>query len=258
MRYLFGFIFILTALLALGAIPKYKEAGMVVFENPSDVSNSILYFGLIVAFTAFILLAVKYSVVLKAVIYFLTFLSIFYVLSPFIGWVSIIFATIIVALLVKKPHWTIINFSALMLAAGITAIFGISLEPLPVIVLLVILATYDFISVYRTKHMLSLAESVTSINAPMLFVIPKKDGNAYMGVGDVVMPNILVVSAQTFTRSQEIVFLKITALFSLLGGFIGLMLLLYIVEKKGGAHPGLPFVNFGAIAGFALGSLLSY
>jgi len=257
LRYLFGFIFILTALLALGATPKYKEAGMVVFENPSDVSNSLLYFGLIVAFTAFILLAVKYSVVLKAVIYFLTFLSIFYVLSPFVGGISLIFAAVVVALLAKKPHWLLINFSALMLAAGITAIFGISLEPLPVVILLVILAAYDFISVYRTKHMLSLAESVTSINAPMLFVIPKKDGNAYMGVGDVVMPNILVVSAQAFTNSPEVGFIKLTALFSLLGGFVGLMLLLYIVEKRGGAHPGLPFVNFGAIAGFALGLLLS-
>ncbi len=257
MRYLFGLVFVLSALLALAAMPKYEEAGMVVFENPSDISNSLLYFGLIIGFTAFILLAVKYSVILKSVIYFLTFLSIFYVLSPFIGAVSLFVSSAVIVLLIKKPHWLVINFSALMLAAGITAIFGISLEPLPVIILLVILAAYDFISVYRTKHMISLAESVTSINAPMLFVIPRKEGNAYMGVGDVVMPNILVVSAQTFTNSPEFGFLKLTALLSLLGGFLGLMILLYIVEKKGGAHPGLPFVNFSAIIGFALGLLLS-
>ncbi|WP_202319894.1 presenilin family intramembrane aspartyl protease PSH [Archaeoglobus neptunius] len=258
MRYFFGVIFILSALLALAATPKYEEAGMVVFENPSDVSNSMLYFGLIIAFTAFILLAVRYSVILKAVIYFLTFISIFYVLSPFVGIFSILISIAIVVFLAKKPHWLLINAAALMLAAGITAIFGISLEPLPVILLLTVLAVYDIISVYRTKHMISLAESVTAINAPMLFIIPKKDGNAYMGVGDVVMPNILVVSAQAFSNSPELGFIKLTALFSLLGGFIGLMLLLYIVEKRGGAHPGLPFVNFGAIVGFGLGLLLSH
>lgn len=253
MRYLFGLIYIFSAILALAAMPKYEEAGMVVFENPSDVSNSLLYFGLIIAFTAFILIAVRYSKVLKAVIYFLIFLSVFYVLSPFVGVVSIVIAILVVVLLAKKPHWLIINFSALMLAAGITAIFGISLEPLPVIILLAILAIYDIISVYRTKHMISLAESVTAINAPMLFVIPRKDGNAYMGVGDVVMPNILVVSAQYFSNSPAIGFIKLPALFALIGGFLGLMVLLYIVEKRGGAHPGLPFVNFGAIAGYFLG-----
>ncbi|KUJ93783.1 presenilin family intramembrane aspartyl protease PSH [Archaeoglobus fulgidus] len=256
MRYLFGLLFLLTALLALAAMPKYEEAGMVVFENPSDVSNSLLYFGLIIGFTAFILLAVKFSAVLKAVIYFLTFLSIFYVLSPFIGILAIPLSIGVVILLIKKPYWLVINFSALMLAAGITAIFGISLEPLPVIILLAVLAAYDAISVYRTRHMIKLAESVTAINAPMLFIIPRKDGNAYMGVGDAVMPNILVVSAQYFSNSPSVGFIKLPALFALIGGFAGLMILLYIVEKRGGAHPGLPFVNFGAIAGYILGSVL--
>jgi len=255
LRYFFGLIFILSAFLALAAIPKYEEAGMVVFENPSDVSNSLLYFGLILAFTAFILLAVKYSAFLKAVIYLVTFISMFYVLSPFLGIFSLILSLIVIILLIVKPHWLVVNFSALTLSAGIAAIFGISLEPLPVIILLSILAIYDFISVYRTKHMIRLAESVTAINAPMLFVIPKKDGNAYMGVGDVVMPNILVVSAQFFSSSPQLAFFKIPALFALLGGFLGLMVLLYLVEKKGGAHPGLPFVNFGAIAGYFVGML---
>uniref|UniRef100_A0A7C3ZQM6 Signal-peptide peptidase, presenilin aspartyl protease n=2 Tax=Archaeoglobus fulgidus TaxID=2234 RepID=A0A7C3ZQM6_ARCFL len=234
-------------------MPKYEEAGMVVFENPAEVSNSLLYFALIIAFTAFILIAVRYMRILKAVIYSLTFLSIFYVLSPFVGVLSIAIAITVVVLLVRKPHWLVINFSALMLASGIAAIFGISLEPLPVIILLAVLAIYDIISVYKTKHMISLAESVTAINAPMLFVIPRKDGNAYMGVGDVVMPNILVVSAQYFSNSPAIGFIKIPALFALIGGFLGLIFLLYIVEKRGGAHPGLPFVNLGAIAGYFLG-----
>ncbi len=252
MRYLFGLIFVVSALLALAATPKYEEAGMVVFENPSDITNSLLYFGLIIGFTAFILLAVRYRAILKAVIYFLTYLSMFYVLSPFIGILSAVVAAVVVFLLIKKPHWVVMNFAALMLASGITAIFGISLEPLPVILLLSVLAIYDIISVYKTKHMISLAESVTAIHAPMLFVIPRRDGNAYMGVGDVVMPNILVVSAQTFVDSPEVGFIKLAALLSLIGGLVGLMILLYIVEKRGGAHPGLPFVNFGAIAGFLL------
>ncbi len=119
-----------------------------------------------------------------------------------------------------------------MLAAGITAIFGISLEPLPVIILLAVLAVYDIISVYRTKHMIRLAESVTAINAPMLFIIPRKEGNAYMGVGDVVMPNILVVSAQYFSNSPAIGFIKLPALLALIGGFAGLWLYFTLLRER--------------------------
>jgi presenilin-like A22 family membrane protease len=256
LRYLFALIFIVTSIIALSATPKYEEAGMVVFENPSDVSNSLIYFALIIGFTVFILLAVRYEKILAAVIYFLTFLSIYYVLLPFTGVLSLIPATIVVLALLKKPHWMVINLAALLLSAGISAIFGISLEPIPVIVLLVILAIYDAISVYKTKHMISLAESVAGLKAPMLFVIPRRGENAYMGVGDVVMPNILIVSAQFYTDSEYFFFIKVSALFSLIGAVIGLLVLLYLIERRGGAHAGLPFVNTGAILGFALSYLL--
>ena len=251
MRFLFAGIFLIASLLAIAATPAYEEAGMVVFENPADITNSVLYFGLIMAFTAFILLAVRYKKLLVAVIYVLTFVSIYYILTPFLNFVAIAVALAIVVVLAFKPNWLLINVAALLLSAGIAAIFGISLEPLPVIVLLAILAAYDAVSVYKTKHMISLAESVAGIKAPMLFVIPRKNGNAYMGVGDVVMPNILVVSAQHFVDAPKFFFIKLPALTTLIGSLVGLVILLAIIEKKGGAHPGLPFVNFGAIVGFA-------
>jgi presenilin-like A22 family membrane protease len=175
---------------------------------------------------------------------------------PFAGFISLLVAILLVTMLVKKPNWLVINVSALLLSAGIASIFGISLEPLPVIILLAILAAYDAISVYKTKHMVTLAESVAGLKVPMLFVIPRKDGNAYMGVGDAVMPNILVVSAQYFTNSPQLYFIKIPALFALIGSLMGLVILLTIVEKKGGAHPGLPFLNGGAIIGFAASFLV--
>jgi presenilin-like A22 family membrane protease len=185
-----------------------------------------------------------------------------------LGYSSIIPSVIIVYLLLKRSNWLVIDIAALLLAAGITSIFGISLEPLPVIVLMVVLAVYDAISVYKTKHMISLAESVTKLKLPMLFIIPYsrkfkleelKDARgkaSFMGVGDAVIPNILVVSAQTFSNSPSIGFIKISALFTLAGGIVGLLLLLYLMEKKSGAHPGLPFLNSGAIAGFILSYML--
>jgi len=37
--------------------------------------------------------------------------------------------------------------------------FGISLAIIPTLLLLVVLAVYDYIAVYRTKHMVALAEA---------------------------------------------------------------------------------------------------
>ena len=78
-----------------------------------------------------------------------------------------------------------------------------------------------------------------------------------MGVGDAVVPNILVVSAQVFTNSPYVGIMKVSALLTLIGGVCGLVALIAIMEKREGAHPGLPFLNAGAIAGYLLSFLLS-
>ena len=42
-----------------------------------------------------------------------------------------------------------------------------------VLVLLIGMATYDAISVYKTKHMIDLADTLIDLKLPILFVIPK-------------------------------------------------------------------------------------
>jgi presenilin-like A22 family membrane protease len=135
--------------------------------------------------------------------------------------------------------------------------FGISLEPFPVIVLLIALAFYDAIAVYKTKHMIDLADSVVKMNLPLLFVIPTKDDKPLMiGVGDVVIPNILTVSAQVFSKSAKIGLFKISALTTLIGAVIGLIALLTIAERFKKPHAGLPFLNCGAVIGYIVGEML--
>lgn len=257
MRLIFAVIFLLVSLLSIFSIKKFESAGMVVFENPSDVSNSILYFVMILAFTA-VLLSFARSKLLSAIIYVLTFLAMFYALLPYVDLISLPISFLITVLLIKKPHWLIVNFSAFLISVGISTMFGISLTPLPVIVLLAILAVYDAISVYKTKHMISLAESVTNMNAPMLFVFPRGNEKIMIGVGDIVAPTILAVSAQKFVDAPLLFFIKIPALFTVIGGLFGLLLLIYIVERKKGAHAGLPFINTGAILGFLLSQIFDW
>ncbi len=257
MRWVIAILYIIVALLAFACIPSYESAGVKVFENPKEVSNSIYYFLAIVMFTALILfLAKKSERILKAIMYFLVFIAAYYVFIPFFKSLSVLIAFLLVFALIKKPNVFVLNFSALVLAGGITSIFGISLEPFPVIVLLTALAVYDIISVYRTGHMIKLADSIIKLNLPMLFIIPSRDRPIVFGVGDAVIPNILFISAQTFSRSPSIGFIKLQALTTLIGSFIGLLVLIAIAERKKRPHAGLPFLNFGAISGYFLGYII--
>ncbi|GAB3681807.1 presenilin family intramembrane aspartyl protease [Salinarchaeum chitinilyticum] len=84
----------------------------------------------------------------------------------------------------------------------------------------------------------------------------------YIGLGDAVMPTILVVSAAYFLRDTAPLFdvpllaINLPALTALLGTLIGLGFLLRMV-LKGRPHAGLPMLNGGAIGGYLVGALAS-
>ena len=190
------------------------------------------------------------------------------------------FAFAVVAILLWKPKWWIVDLSGILMGAGVLTLIGISISILPILLLLVLLAVYDFISVYKTKHMLALAESVVEAKLPILLVFPLKWGYRYedesnlldksrpreamfMGLGDVIIPGSLLISAYTFLPSDGIELLGMispqlsVAMFSLVGMLIALFFLMYQV-LKGKAHAGLPFLNGGVILGFLLGELIIY
>jgi len=92
---------------------------------------------------------------------------------------------------------------------------------------------------------------------------PVADRNAiFIGLGDAVMPTILVVSAAYFLRDAAplydlpLIALNLPALGAMIGTLIGLAGLLGLV-LKGRAHAGLPMLNGGAIGGYLVGALLS-
>ncbi|WP_049923260.1 presenilin family intramembrane aspartyl protease PSH [Halopiger djelfimassiliensis] len=82
----------------------------------------------------------------------------------------------------------------------------------------------------------------------------------FIGLGDAVIPTILVVSAAFFleagTLSVPILTVNLPALGALLGTIAGLIVLMYMV-LEGRAHAGLPLLNGGAIGGYLLGAVAS-
>lgn len=81
----------------------------------------------------------------------------------------------------------------------------------------------------------------------------------FIGLGDAVMPTVLVASAAQFLDAGSLGFapipaLNVPALTAMIGTFVGLLILLRMVFA-GRAHAGLPLLNGGAIGGYLLGAL---
>jgi presenilin-like A22 family membrane protease len=264
-----------------------QAAGITAFEDPASLANPIIFIVILLVFTGFLLLLIKYNLkkVIAAIIglsIFLTFVYIFtalvYVVTgdPNLALFLILTLSILAtALLYKYPEWYVIDGLGILIAAGVAAIFGSSLEYYLVVVLLVLLAVYDAISVYKTKHMITLAEGVIDLKTPILFVIPKRRDYSFIrdgigklddggeraafiiGMGDLIMPSILVVSANVFLKGWRFLgIINLPALGAIIGSLAGLAVLLYFVSS-GKPQAGLPPLNGGTILGFLAGFALA-
>jgi presenilin-like A22 family membrane protease len=274
------------------------------------MANPLIFIVILLVFTALLLVLIKYDIkwaitwIIRISI-FLTFVYIFMaIVFAFTGttavatsdwWNAVVpvaavssftagtlFATIIVfilsllatVLLYRYPEWYVIDGLGILIGAGVAAIFGASLDVWPVVILLALLAVYDAISVYKTKHMITLAEGVINQKTPILFVIPKRRDYSFMkegigkladggeraafiiGMGDMIMPAILVVSANVFLKGWRLFgVINLPAFGAIIGSLAGLVILLHFV-MSGKPQAGLPPLCGGTVLGFFAGYAL--
>jgi presenilin-like A22 family membrane protease len=315
-------IFLAVQLGALALVGPFKTAGYQTVKDPSNPTNSLVYIGVILVFTAGMLLVIKLGVewILRAIIIVTSGMLSLYVFSVVIPDVVTVTlggtafnvlawgaAALVSVALLLYPEWYVIDSAGVVMGAGSAGLFGISFGLLPAILLLAVLAVYDAISVYGTEHMLTLASGVMDLKIPVILVIPLSlsysfiedtvqatsegavneegmeeladeqavDGGKdaehgavagdhsrdafFIGLGDAVMPTVMVASAAFFSPAEPLlsgIALNLPALTAMVGTLIGLIVLLWMV-MKGRAHAGLPLLNGGAIGGYLLGALAS-
>lgn len=260
-------------LLALAITPAITASGNRVFEDPTSASNPFIYLLLILGFTAFLLLAIRLRQrwVISGFILISVAASIYYVLVAFISPLLALIPTLAILLLLRfYPEWYVIDAFGILVCAGISSLFGVSMTILPALLLLLVLAVYDAISVYKTRHMVSLAEGVISIKAPLLFVVPKsrdysfrkdqvsvssqeggKKGAYFLGLGDAIIPTILVISANWSLPAASYYGINLPSIGAMLGTYLGFLFLMTTSRDK--PQAGLPFLNSGVILGFLVG-----
>jgi presenilin-like A22 family membrane protease len=247
--------------------------------------NLVWVFLTVLGMTIIILLIAKFwkKRLIQLIILFAVGYTSFYIFLPLFSLVifnsivtvflSIILAVCLVVILVKYPEWYIIDLCGIIIGAGAVALFGISLSILLVLILLIGLAVYDAISVYKTKHMIDLADTVMDLKLPVLLVVPKirhysllketkrlkeklQDGEKreafFMGLGDVVMPGILVATTYTTIPNGLPVALSVLA-----GTLVGFVILMTFVIK-GKPQAGLPLLCSGAILGYLISSYVFF
>jgi presenilin-like A22 family membrane protease len=281
--------FIIIYGLALLILHPFETAGIQpAFDNPDDPVNIIYIFAVMLVFTIIILLIAKFwkkkliqFIILGAIgytVFYAFFLPSFLLLLPNILFLvplslSLAAAILLVLLLYRLPEWYIIDISGIIVGTSAIIIFGISLSLWLIIILLVGLAIYDVISVYKTKHMIDLADTVMDLKLPVLLVVPKtmnysliketkrlkeqieekKEREAFfMGLGDIVMPGILVVAV--YYLGGFALPVVIGTIIGTLVGFFALMRFVF----SGNPQAGLPLLCGGAIAGYIFTSLLYY
>ncbi|MDQ1371658.1 MAG: hypothetical protein QG582_572 [Candidatus Thermoplasmatota archaeon] len=284
-------IFAASQLGALALVSSALGEEYQAFEEPNDPMIPVYYIIAVVLFTFAVLYIIKKKRenIVKFVFIGAVGFTVFYVMLI----VATLFDTGILALLasvgltavllyylLKKPEWYVVDATGILMAVGVIGILGISLNILPVIILLIALAAYDAISVYGTKHMVALADGVTEMRLPILLVIPKRKGYSYldqkslkeqldegsereamfMGLGDVIIPGVLVASAFYYLPDALFMGLPgnlVVALGALAGGLIGFIVLMRYV-LKGNPQAGLPLLNGGTVLGYIAAYLIVF
>lgn len=168
----------------------------------------------------------------------------------------------LVSLMILRSNWPLVNTVALCLAPVFAAILGQQLALAPVLLVMVLLIAYDIVAVYVTGHMVELAEGVLNwrITLPVLVSLPLAGGTrdrTMLGVGDLVIPGMLVTSAALWSPAPAIIGpANLPALWAVAGiavGHVGM----HAIPDRSKPHAGLPFLNTGAIAGYVAGSLVA-
>lgn len=158
------------------------------------------------------------------------------------------------------------DLAVVLAIAGLAGTIGIIIDPKIAIYGLVLFSFYDIVAVYKTKHMVQMAQSMVRTGAIFGFIIPKsfnlflastkeaKDriGNDFtlLGSGDVALPLIFICSLVQESLGQAIV----VAVFSLFGLLITHVLFINQAERKPMAA--LPPIAMMTLIGYLIALLI--
>ncbi len=262
-----AFLFSLTLILGILATFKINEIAKIQKIEIPKISfwNFILNFLLATLFFLLLIRFLKFKkekgIIFKTIFILVVFLGGALLLSVWLpDMTSLILMVILIFWWIKKPSVLSQDILIILGIAGTGSILGQSLTPEIVISILIIFSIYDFIAVYKTKHMVKMAKEMIESRAILGLVIPPnifgfgerlekiQPGGKFLilGGGDIVFPLLFVTSL----IPSGILNSLIVALFSLIGLFLGFWF--FMKQKVRQPIPALPPIAFFSILGYLI------
>jgi presenilin-like A22 family membrane protease len=223
-------------------------------ERP-ELKESTSYIPLIIAIlvaTGIALLLVRFGA-MKLWKFWFIFATVYLLAIAFSAFMAQIFALLFALILgllkLFRPNVLIHNFTELFVYSGIVAIFAPVMSVFAASVLLILISIYDYIAVWKTKHMVKMAEFQAKSRMFAGFLIPySKNKTAILGGGDIAFT--LLFSGVVLTH-QGFLNAVIVSLFTSIA-----LLLLFIFSKKKKFYPAMPFLSVGCFIGLLAGLLV--
>lgn len=270
--------------------PEFQDMNVTPTKDPGSTWNSLYFLFAIVLGAVFLILLIKYyrgafvfrgiETLIIFVASYVVFFAVLYSLGiPQFDLIALIGAFLLAALKYRMP--SLKNPAAIISSAGVGALFGFSLNIVPAMLFIIGLSVYDYVAVFYTKHMLTLAREMGKRNmsfsvsvestqrrkatpaevkqmtvkakemkaegkkpeAPKDYVEEKT--HLELGTGDLSIPLMLSVSAY---KAGGITL----ALGASIGALVGLYFVLDYVFSRKTFLPALPPISAGALLGLGI------
>jgi len=260
-----------------------EEAGEIKFaELPYDIerppveqkSSFIFIIVAVLIGTMLVLLLIKFKKTFLWKIWFFlaVVMTLSIALSAFINpYIALLLSLILAVYKIFKPNIIIHNLTEVFVYGGLAAIFVPIMNLFAVGMLLILISVYDFIAVFKIKHMVTMAKFQTKAKVFAGLLIPykmEKAGKdvkvkkgvkvervvktAILGGGDIGFPLIfagVVMKGLILEGGVLIGFLK-TLIIPL---FVSIALfLLFVKGKKDKFYPAMPFLTVGCFMGYSV------
>jgi len=280
---IFAFCTVLGLYIGAHSITDVGEVNPATGTSVNDPLGALYFLGIILVGTTILLLVLKYY---KGDLLF----RIFEVYVIFVGsmmlWQYVLFdlfnaapftvtemqyliAVLIVSAMTVivrfvRRNFTVMNLTLAFAIAGVGGVLGSFMGFLPSLLLVLALGTYDIIAVFKTKHMIKLADQSRLRKMPVMFEtsskgiktgprkgVKEEEDILGLGTGDIAIPLIFFVGVlRTFHN-------WIPVIGAVIGAGVGLGITIYYVTTvKRVALPALPPIIGGSVIGLGISLLI--
>lgn len=184
------------------------------------------------------LLKLKWNKLIKIWFLFAFIICASVTLNVFVGAViAVIIAITLFIIKYMEKDLIMHNMTEILVYVGLPVLLTPIFNLTSIIILLLLISVYDFVSVFLTKHMIALAKAQQKMGLFAGLVIKRGKEAAVLGGGDIVFP---LMFASILLRDFNIYY----AISSILLSSIGLLTIIFLGQKKK-FYPAMPFITGG-------------